>query len=400
MDVEGEELASVAGVRPSISALRVIIPALIIQFAFGVSYSWGVLVPYVRAQAHWSPLVLSLVFSGVSIGYAVGIIIGGWLADRYPPRLLCWIAIGLLCMGYCIAFLLPTGFTFIAFYSFLALGIGGAVELGGLLAAGAYALPRRIGTIGGALTGSYAFAGVIQAPIVNQLAIAFGWINALRLMGSGMAILAIAALLVIPAVPRPDYAEAIRANGGVSPFQLLLRRPIWTALLLELTAPPLGAYAFVALANYARDLHLAIWIATLSVSGAALGNALGRLSGGVASDRFGINRVFLLIFAAVLLSAILLLNPANGLVILLAALVAGIGFGGAAGVLSRLAAVSAPDAPNSAFGLLFAGYATGTFAGPIIGATAGGPPTAWFVLAAITVIGLLILLLRTMLLRR
>lgn len=189
-------------------------------------------------------------------------------------------------------------------------------------------------------------------------------------------------------------------NRGASPLQLFLRRPIWTAFLLEVTAAPLGAYAFVVLANYARDLHLGLWIATISVSGAALGNALGRLSGGAASDRFGINRVFLAIFAAILLSAILLLNPVNGLVVLLAALVAGLGFGGSAGVLSRLAAVSAPDAPNSAFGLLFAGYAAGTFFGPIVGASAGGPPTAWFVLAGISVIGLLILLLRTLILRR
>ncbi|HET9918210.1 MAG TPA: MFS transporter [Ktedonobacteraceae bacterium] len=400
MDVEEEEFSSISQSHMPVSPLRVVIPALIVQFAFGVSYTWGAVVPYVRAQDHWSPLVISAVFSGVSSGYGTGMIIGGWLADRYPPRLLCWIALGLLSLGYAIAFLFPSGFTFFTFYSFLALGIGGAIVLAGLLAAGASVLPRRIGTIGGALTGSYAFAAVILVPVVSQLAAAFGWINALRLLGSCMAVLAAAALLFIPPIPRPRYREHTRATRGASPLQLLLRKPIWTALLLEITTAPLGAYAFVVLSNYARGLHFALWIATLSVSGAALGSALGRLSGGAASDRFGINRVFASIFAAVLLSAVLLLNPVNGFVILLAALIAGLGFGGGAGVLSRLAAGSAPDAPNSAFGLLFAGYAAGTFFGPILGAAVGGPPTAWFVLAGISVIGLLILVLRTVMLRR
>jgi MFS family permease len=131
MDVEGEDISSISRVRPSISAWRVVIPALIVQFAFGVSYSWGAVVPYVRTQDHWSPLVISLVFSGVPIGYGIGMIMGGWLADRYRPRLLCWIAVGLLCLGYAIAFLFPSGFTFFTFYSFLALGVGGAVALGG-----------------------------------------------------------------------------------------------------------------------------------------------------------------------------------------------------------------------------------------------------------------------------
>jgi MFS transporter, OFA family, oxalate/formate antiporter len=399
MNVEREEIPALSREQPVLSVMRVVIPALVVQFAFGVSYTWGAVVPFVRQYNHWSPLVISTVFSGVSFGYGLGIIVAGWLADRYPPRLLCWIAVGLLALGYAIAFLFPTGFTFFLFYSFLALGIGGAIVLAGLLAAGGYVLPRRIGTIGGALTASYAFASVIQVPIVSQLAISFGWINALRILGSCMALLAAAALLIIPSVPRPRLAANGEMDRKASPLQLLLRRPIWTGFLLEATAAPLGAYAFVVLANYARSLHFALWIATFSVSGAALGNAIGRLSSGAASDRFGINRVFLVIFAAVLLSALLLLNHANGFVILLAALIAGLGFGGAAGVLSRLAATSAPDAPNSAFGLLFAGYAGSTFYGPLLGAAVGGPPVAWFVLSAVSLIGLLILALRAVLLR-
>lgn len=72
-------------------ALRVLISGLILQFVFGMAYTWGAVVPYVRLHGHWSSLLISAVFSGTPLGYGIGIVIGGWLADRSPPRRLCWI---------------------------------------------------------------------------------------------------------------------------------------------------------------------------------------------------------------------------------------------------------------------------------------------------------------------
>jgi len=85
--------------------------------------------------------------------------------------------------------------------------------------------------------------------------------------------------------------------------------------------------------------------------------------------------------------------------LLLAALAAGIGFGGPAGLLSRLASASASDAPNTAFGLLFFGYALGVFAGPLIGVVAGGNTRSWFVLGSLAGIGLFVLIIRGVLAR-
>jgi MFS family permease len=131
----------------------------------------------------------------------------------------------------------------------------------------------------------------------------------------------------------------------------------------------------------------------------AVGNGLGRIVAGAASDRFGVNRVFLVILTLNLLAIILLLVPGNEMTVLLAALAAGIGFGGPAGLLSRLASASAPDAPNTAFGLLFCGYALGAFAGPLLGAAAGGNTRSWFVLGGVAGIALLMLMTRVMMTR-
>jgi len=389
-ELSGGNKRMVRGVFSKRLALRVLISGIILQFVFGMVYAWGAVVPYVRLHDHWSSLLINAVFSGTPLGYGVGIVIGGWLADRFPPRLLCWIGTGLLIIGFTVAFLLPSGITFVLFYSALALGLGGSIALAGALAAGVSAFPGREGMIGGTLTGSYALAAVIQIPIISSLAATIGWADALRLVGSILALLAVVMVLLMPAIPRP-----IRPKTEAAPFlQLVRRKQVWTGFFIEVTASPLGAYAFVAIATYTRGLSLALWVATGAVIVVAAGNALGRVIAGAASDRFGVNRVFLVILALSMLAVILLLVPGNGLTVLLAALAAGIGFGGPAGLLSRLASTSVPDSPNTAFGLLFFGYALGVSAGPLLGAAAGGNTQSWFVLGGVTGIGLLILIIR------
>ncbi len=77
---KGKRFSALSRDQPALSVMRVVIPARVVQFAFGVFYTWGVVVPFVRQYNHWSPLVISAVFSGVSFGYGLGIIVAGWLA--------------------------------------------------------------------------------------------------------------------------------------------------------------------------------------------------------------------------------------------------------------------------------------------------------------------------------
>src|SRR5207248_2921176 len=65
---------------------RVLLATLPLQFAFGLVYCWGALAPYVERSDHWPALLLSAVFSATPVGYGIGIVVGGRLADRVPPR--------------------------------------------------------------------------------------------------------------------------------------------------------------------------------------------------------------------------------------------------------------------------------------------------------------------------
>jgi predicted MFS family arabinose efflux permease len=292
-----------------------------------------------------------------------------------------------------VAFLIPNGFTFALFYAAIALGLGGAVTLAGALAAGTYTFPSRVGLIGGVLTGSYALAAVAQVPFVTYLASTIGWLNALRTLGGILATLAVCMVLLMPSIPRPQHTQ--QRPDRIALLKLVGRELIWTAFLLEAMASPLGSYAFVAIVTYVRGVSLALWVASVALIAVAAGNAIGRIVSGSASDRFGVTPVFVVLLITDVLAAALLQFPINTATILFAALAAGIGFGGPAGLLSRLAAVSAPDAPNSIFGLLFLGYALGVFCGPLLGAAIGTNNHSWLILGSLAAIALVLLAIRT-----
>jgi predicted MFS family arabinose efflux permease len=234
-------------------------------------------------------------------------------------------------------------------------------------------MPSQLGLMSGIVTGAYAIAAPIQVPIVSVLAGSIGWLPTLRGMVAGTLAIATVGLAAMPSLPRPRRLHADHRRLP-SPLDLVRRPRVYTAILLELTATPLGAYAFVSAAGYARDLQLTAILATVAVTGVAVGNAIGLLVLDIAA------------------AAVLYLHP-GGPAIVVGSVLAGIGFGAPAGVIGRLADDAAPDAPNSAFGLIFAGFAAGASSGSLLGALVGGSG-AWAVLALPALAGLVVVFLR------
>jgi MFS transporter, OFA family, oxalate/formate antiporter len=351
----------------------VLVSAVALQLAFGLAFAWGVVVPLVRAQEHWPALLLGAVFSATPVGYGIGTAVGGRLADRFPPRRLCWASLGLLAAGFGLAFAAPSGLTFVVAYGGLALGVGGGVALTGAVAALAQVFPSRAGTVGGLATAAYAASAIFQAPLISALAPALGWRGALEVVGLGVAAVAAALLPLMPALP-PDRRD--RAPG------LLLSAPVGIAAALAFCGATFGAFAAVNLPGVAGPA-----LAGAVAAAVALGNAGGRLLGGLAADRLGARRVVVAVFALDLVAAALLFALPGPATALGAGMGAGLALGADAGSLTRSGRDAAPGRPNAAFGLVFAGFATGGFTGPLLGAVVG-IPGAWLATAAPAAVGL------------
>ena len=372
-------------------AIRVALAAALLTLAVGLSYTWGALAPFALSQTHWNTLEVALVFSATPGFYGFGMVIGGRLGDSQPPRRLLWAALALVATGYAVTFLRPQPATFILFYAGLSQGTGGGMAMACSLAAFRQTFPRRLGSAGGLLSSFFPLSSLLLVPIVTSLASRIGWVDGVRLTGTALVLLAALGLLQMPgiAAPRGEHHAAGR------PFLSLVGRPlVWTGFLIELLATPLGAYSFVHLGPYAQTLGLSLAIASTAVVAAIAGNGLGRIVAGAASDRMPADRVILALLVCSLAAATALALASGTPLMLTGALLAGIGFGAPAGMLPRLAAQAAPEAPNTAYGLMFVGYTTGSFAGPLFGELLSRDAAGWLEMAAIPAAGLVVLLLR------
>jgi len=341
-------------------------------------FAWGAVVPLVRSRDHWPALLLGAVFSATPLGFGIGTVVGGRLADRVPPRRLCWASLGLLGAGFAVTFAAPCGLTFVVAYAGLALGVGGGVALTGAVAALAHALPGRSGTAGGLASATYAASAVFQAPLIAALAPSLGWRAALEVVALGAAALAAVLLPLMPRLP----ARQPGPRTGRGP---LVSARVATGAALAFCGATFGAFAAVNLPGVAGAA-----LAGAVVAAIALGNAGGRLLGGLFADRIGPAPVLAAVFALELGAALLLFSGRWPALALGLGLCAGLALGMDAGSLARVGRDAAPARPNAAFGLVFAGYTTGAFAGPLLGALVG-PPPAWLVTAAPAVVGLAIL---------
>lgn len=366
--------------------------ALLLQFSLGLVYVWGVLAPYVRANDKWPDLVIGSVWSAGPAGYGLGMVVAGPIADRVSPRRICWASVALMATGLGIAFVVPSPVTFPIFYSGVGLGLAGGVGMVGSIAAGSHALPGRPGAVGGAVTASYALAALVQVPAANRLAPLLGWVGTIRVEGIALVALSVLALLLMPRLPSGEHRS--RTRIVTNPWRMLGKPLILTAFLLEFCAGSIGADAFVNLATFARDVGVPAAAAALSVTLVAVGNAGGRLGGGLVADRLGAGLVMLAVLGCDLVAAGLLFG-AGGAGVMSAGLAAGLGFGGAAGLVSRLAAGASPDAPNSAFGLIFVGYSAASFAGPLLGSALHASRESWLAMGAFPLAGITLLAYRS-----
>jgi MFS family permease len=372
-----------------------LVSAMLLQQAYGLAFAWGVLAPHLRSEAGWPAVLVGAVFSATPLGYGIGTVVGGRLAERVPLRRICLAGVVLLVVGAGVALTLPAPPTFILCYGLLALGVGGGLALTGSVPAVVRLAPARAGAAGGAITAAYAAAAIVQAPVLARLIPLLGWLDALRLLVALLAALAVVALLLMPR-PLPAGPAGGREPRPRPPSQLaLLRRPrVWSGDLLVLVAALLGPYAAVNVAGEAQASQLPAWVGPTAVALFSLGNAGGRLASGATADRLGVDRVAAAVLASDAAAAVLFaLGPPVG-PFLAAAVAAGAGLGGAAGLPSRMAADAAPDAASSAFGLLFAGYATGALLGPLAGAAGGGGSASWAIVGLPVLAGFGLLALR------
>jgi MFS family permease len=370
------------------TAVRALIATLLPQFAFGLSYAWISLAPYVEQQSRWSPVITGAIYALPLLSAAVTLLFSDALTSHIAPRSLCWLGMSVFVLGLAVALVWPSEASFVIFYATLALGVGYAMNFAGNLVVVARIFPRRMGAVSGMLTATYALSAIAIVPIINALISSHAWLDALRIVGVSVTGLSIVALLFLPSLPlAPPPSEK------KSVFQLLRNPRLSAVVLVAVLVAPLGTYATSEVGVYAKSLHLLPALAASAIVIVAAGTVLGRLCGGIFSDHFGADRVLLAVVALDAAAGIALWRATTAPLLLLAATVMGLTCGGLIGAVPRLAMDNEPCYYSAATGLLFASFSLGGFLGPNIGGALGGTSAAWLVLAGLAASGFVVLIL-------
>jgi OFA family oxalate/formate antiporter-like MFS transporter len=307
------------------TAVRVLIATLTPQLAFGLSYAWISLAPYVEQQSCWSPVITGAIYALPLLSAAVTLLFSDFLTARIAPRRLCWLGMGVFVLGLAVALVWPNEAGFVIFYATLVLGVGYGMNFAGDLVVVAHFFPCRMGSVSGMLTAVYAFSAVAIVPAINALITGRVWFDALSIVGVSVTGLSLVAFMFMPSLPLAQP----RSDERKSVFQLL-RNPCLSTIVL---VAPLGTYAISQVGAYAQSLHLLPVLAATAVVIIASGTILGRLGGGIFSDHFGADQVLLVVVSLDAVAGILLWRAETAPLLLLAATVMGLTCGGLIGTV-------------------------------------------------------------------
>jgi len=276
-----------------------------INLALGVLYSWSVIAKTLTKTWGWSAGQASLPYA-VAVGtFALSMVFAGRAQDRFGPRIVATFGGALTGIGLLVASLGTAGSAWPIVVGFgvlagLGIGLGYAAATP---AAVKWFPPEKKGLITGLVVSGFGLASVYIAPLTTWLLGEQGVAGAFRALGVAFLLVtvALAQLLVNP--PKDHLAVAGRASSSAASGQTdcdwrdMVRTKQFYLLWVM--------YAFSAFAGLMIIGHMAK-IATLQMAGAdldfvlvavlAIGNALGRVVAGIASDRIGGTRTMLVVF--------------------------------------------------------------------------------------------------------
>jgi MFS family permease len=326
---------------------------------YGVFYSFGVFFGPMARDFHAGAGSTSLVFGAASFCNFLTAAATGVLADRIGPRPL--VLVGAAAMG---AGLLLTAAAPSIWLGYTAYGVGvgvgvacGNVPMG--VAVAGWFQRRRALAVGLASAGISA-GTLVVAPLAALLVQRLGWRATEAVFGLGSLVLMAGCGLV---AERPPLGRAaggsLRGIVRSRPFLLVYASGACTAFALFV------AYGHVV--PFATRLGVAPLAAASLLSLIGLGGLVGRPALGVAGQRLRAVRAFQLSLAALALSfAIWLLAPSFPVLVLFA-LVFGLGYGGWSALIPAVTAELFDIARlGAAVGLLSTSIAIGALAGPAV----------------------------------
>lgn len=307
-----------------------------INMALGVLYTWSVFAAALTEQLNWTKTAASLPYMVACAVFALTMIPGGHLQDRFGPR---WIATlgGLMAGGGLILSSFTNSLYMLVFTFGLLSGTGiGLGYCAATPAAVKWFSPNKKGLISGIVVAGFGLASLYIAPLTNTLLKQYGVASTFRIEGVFF-LLVIVTLAQILIIPSDTYSigKAEQKSNGALPipeqknltWQQMIRQADFYLLWIMFAAGASAGLMIIGQLSTIAKIQAGISWGYAMVALLAVFNALGRIIAGWLSDRIGRSstmRIFFILQAANLL---LFKFYDTSVLLALGAGVAGLGYG-------------------------------------------------------------------------
>lgn len=360
---------------------RWLIVAALFVVTYGVSVplaAYGVFLPVLAEHFGWTrgavsaALSLNLLVGGIA-GFAVGA-----LADRHGPRVLLAVTVALAGAGFALVAAVSA-----LWQLYLLVGLVAGVGTSSFYVLGTATVThwfedRRGLALALVLIGfnlGYITGGPAAAWLITRL----GWRVAYCVLGSGSGLVTtVAALFVrLPRSPERDALHRPRAGGapgvarggvpGITLRESLTDPRQWALNVSWLLIGGIAIMISVHSVPFARDQGLSLPGASLSLTAYGIGSAIGRLLGGMFSDRAGPRRTIAAAFVLQIAALVGLLWVPSHTALLLSLMAFGAGFSASDTVVAQVVPqVFGMRALGAIMGILTLGWRCGAAAGPAL----------------------------------
>lgn len=359
-----------------------------INLALGVLYTWSVFAAALTEQLAWSKTAASLPYTVACAVFALMMVPGGRLTDRFGPR---WVATagGIFAGGG----LILSSLTDSLFVLILTFGLIAGIGIGlGYSAATPAAVkwfpPQKKGLIAGIVVAGFGLASLYIAPLTNYLIDSFGVKGAFRIEGLIFlfAIVAFSQVLRFPPAPAtypgpstpasipPQAATSLKSPSSPPPaakgdfsWQEMLKDRRFYLLWVMFAAGATAGLMIIGQLSTITKLQTGISWGFAMVALLAIFNAGGRILAGWLSDRIGRSwtmRIFFSLQGLNMLAFTLYSSPA---LIALGAIMTGLSYGSLLSLFPS-ATYDFFGTKNGGvnYGLIFTAWGVGGVFGPLM----------------------------------
>ena len=332
---------------------------------FGVSYSFAAFFESFAKEFDAQRADVSWIFGICGLVYFVLGALGGMLADRWGPRLVCMSGMGLIALGLYVTSLAQTLDVIYLSYGLL-VGLGIAFVYTPSIASVQPWFTTRRGLASG-IASSGVGAGTLLLPVLVSLLLTnMPWREALQTLSLGVVVVGLSAAFLLERAPTPA-GQAKGALPGLS-LHAAVRTPSFRWLYMgALLGSPVMFIPFAHISAAARDAGVPEAQAVGLVGLIGIGSLVGRFAIGWLADRLGRVKTLMLMQALMGLSYLIWALAHDRWVFAFFALWFGLSYGSIVSLLPAICMdLFGGKAVAAIIGTLYTGAALGNLLGPVL----------------------------------